>query len=60
MKEFNLTPSEQELLQEVRDFKAGLLPDYQIDYSDYEMFKQKFISYGYYGYEHEIATILEV
>jgi len=58
MKKYNLTPTEAELLQEVRDFKSGLLR--RATYGDYEKFKQKFISFGCYGWEIKISDILEV
>lgn len=50
--------TEEQLLQEVRDFKSGLL--YPATYLDYERFKKEFLSYGYYGYEQRISDILEV
>jgi len=58
MTHHGLTPTEEELLQKVRDFKSGLTR--KATYHDYEQFKQQFLSHGYYNWEEKIADILEI
>jgi hypothetical protein len=58
MKEHDLIPTEDELLQEVRDFKSGIMRN--ATWYEYEEFKQKFLNHGYYGWESKIADILEI
>ena len=53
--------SAHELLSEVRKFAAIIKDAHRsCTFSDYEHFKQMFISKGYYGYESEIASILNL
>ena len=51
-----MTP--EELLSSVRVFKDNL--SRRANYHDYELWKHQFLAAGFYGYEGQIADILEV